>query len=119
MLRNDVYKRFFVISAIVLITSVGQTLGATYVVSPDYEDKFIQATINRAGYGDRIIVKSGLYTENLNVTKKVALIGLDTGGGKPVVNAGGWAAPLSSPPMGCCLRVLRSPIRGSCGRTPG
>ncbi|MDD2639122.1 MAG: NosD domain-containing protein [Methanothrix sp.] len=89
MLRNDVYKRFFVISAIVLITSVGQTLGATYVVSPDYEDKFIQATINRAGYGDRIIVKSGLYTENLNVTKKVALIGLDTGGGKPVVNAGG------------------------------
>jgi nitrous oxidase accessory protein len=89
MLRDGVYKRAFVISAVVLILSVGQTLGATYVVSPDYEDKFIQATINRASEGDRIIVKSGQYRENLNVTKNIAIIGLDTGSGKPVVDAGG------------------------------
>lgn len=89
MLRNGVYKRAFVISAIVLILSVGLTFGATYVVSPDYEDEFIQATINRASDGDRIIVKSGQYKENLNVTKKITLIGLDTGSGRPVVDAGG------------------------------
>jgi parallel beta-helix repeat protein len=89
MLRSGVYKRAFVISVVFLILSAGQTFGATYVVSPDYEDEFIQATINRAIDGDRIIVKSGLYKENLNVTKEITLIGLDTGGGRPVVDAGG------------------------------
>jgi len=89
MLRNGVYKRAFAISAIVLLLSVGLTFGATYVVSSGYEDEFIQATINRASDGDRIIVKSGQYKENLNVTKKITLIGLDTGSGRPVVDAGG------------------------------
>jgi nitrous oxidase accessory protein len=88
MLRNGFYNRVFLFSAIVLILSWGQTFGATLVVSPDYDDKFIQATINRASDGDRIIVKSGQYRENLNVTKKITLIGLDTGDGKPVVDAG-------------------------------
>jgi parallel beta-helix repeat protein len=89
MLRNGVYRRVFLISAVVFILSVGPIWGVTYVVSPDYEDKFIQATINRAADGDRIIVKSGQYRENLNVTKNIVLIGLDTGNGKPVVDAGG------------------------------
>ena len=119
MLRNGVYRRVFLISAVVFILSVGPIWGGTYVVSPDYEDKFIQATINRAADGDRIVVKSGQYRENLNVTKNIVLIGLDTGNGKPVVDAGGWAAPSSSPPMGFLLRVLRSPIRAGCGRMPG
>jgi parallel beta-helix repeat protein len=89
MLRNGFYNRVYVILAIVLILSWGQTFGATLVVSPDYDDKFIQAAINRASNGDRIIVKSGQYHENLNVTKNIVLIGLDTGNGKPVVDAGG------------------------------
>jgi parallel beta-helix repeat protein len=92
MLRNGVYNRIFVISAIVLILSWGPTLGATLVVSPDYDDKLIQATIDRASNGDRIIVKSGQYRENLNVTKNIVLIGLDTGKGKPVVDAGGFGS---------------------------
>lgn len=92
MLRNGVYKKVFVISAVVLVLSVGPIFGATYVVSSDYDDKFIQATINRASDGDRIIVKSGQYRENLNVTKKISLIGLDTGKGKPVVDAGGFGS---------------------------
>lgn len=92
MFRSDFYSRVLVISAVVLILSLDLTFGATYVVSPEYDDEFIQATINRASDGDRIVVKSGQYPENLNVTKKITLIGLDTGNGKPVVDAGGFGS---------------------------
>jgi parallel beta-helix repeat protein len=89
MHRNGVQKRIVAISVMLLFLSWGQTQAATYVVAPDYDDRFIQATINRASDGDRIIVKSGNYRENLNVSKRIALVGLDTGPGKPVVDAGG------------------------------
>lgn len=89
MVGKSVLKRTYAISSIVLIISCSLAHGATYVVSHDYEDRFIQATINRASDGDRIIVKSGQYRENLNVTKKVVIIGLDTGGGRPTVDGGG------------------------------
>jgi len=92
MPRKDVYGQLILISALLLILSGNPTTAATYVVSPDYDDKFIQATINRASDGDRIIVKSGNYQENINVTKKISLIGLDTGNGKPVVDAGGYGS---------------------------
>ena len=91
MLRKVVSKRVYAILSlfIIIIISPGLASATTYIVSPDNDDRFIQATINRASDGDRIIVKSGQYRENLNITKKVALIGLDTGKGSPVVDAGG------------------------------
>ena len=47
----------------------------------------IQAAINAASPGDEIHVDSREYHENVNVNKQLILRGIDTGDGKPVVNA--------------------------------
>lgn len=50
------------------------------------EDK-IQDAIDKAMPGDVIAVQSGTYYENLKVNKMLTLLGVDTGGGKPVIDA--------------------------------
>lgn len=92
MLIIGAYKRALVILAIVLSLSAGLAFATTYVVSPDYDDRFIQAAIDRASDGDRIVVKSGQYSENVQINKKLAVIGLDTGSGRPVVDADGFGS---------------------------
>src|SRR3972149_1122320 len=49
----------------------------------------IQEAINAKSNGDTILVNSGMYQENVNVNKQLILKGMDTGTGKPVVNASG------------------------------
>ena len=46
----------------------------------------IQAAINRAIPGDTILVSSGTYQENLLLDKKINLIGIDSGGGAPILD---------------------------------
>ncbi len=48
----------------------------------------IQDAIDNASNGDTILVYSGTYYESVNVDKRLVLRGVDTGGGKPVVDAG-------------------------------
>ena len=45
----------------------------------------IQAAINSSVAGDVILVRSGTYMENLQLDKKIDLIGEDSGGGAPVI----------------------------------
>ena len=68
--------------------------GEEIMVGP--EDR-VQDAIDKAMPGDVIKVQSGTYYENLNVNKMLTLLGVDTGGGKPVIDASGrgWAAALS------------------------
>lgn len=47
----------------------------------------ITAALNEAAPGDTLKVHSGIYREYVNVTKTIALIGQDTGSGKPVIDA--------------------------------
>lgn len=76
-----------------VITSGNMDGLATYIskgviyVPDDYAK--IQWAVDNATAGDTIIVRSGTYYENVNVTRQLILRGVDTGGGKPVVDAGG------------------------------
>jgi parallel beta-helix repeat protein len=66
-------------------TNVSTTsTSTTYYVS---DGESIQSAIDNASTDDTIIVNSGLYKENINITKKLILRGNDTGSGLPVVDA--------------------------------
>ena len=68
----------------------GVAQAATITVCPSgCEYTSIQAAIGAAEPGDTIEVHSGIYNENVNVNKQLILRGVDTGSGKPVVDAGG------------------------------
>ncbi|MDF0591842.1 right-handed parallel beta-helix repeat-containing protein [Candidatus Methanocrinis natronophilus] len=75
-----------IVSAVIVLALAGLSCSTTIVVAPG--DR-IQSAIDDAKDGDVIVVPSGLYRENLNVDKQVTLKGEDTGGGKPIINAGG------------------------------
>jgi|GEM_PF-609752 len=55
----------------------------------------IQDAIDNANDGDTILVQSGTYYENVNVTKQLILRGIDDGGGKPVVDANGIGSTIT------------------------
>lgn len=65
---------------------LGSAQGATTTVDAGQS---LQEAIEDASPGDVLEVKSGVYRENLNITKQLILLGVDTGGGMPVVDAGG------------------------------
>ena len=77
----------FLLLGVLIIDSPANS--ATYIVSEKSDDYSIQSAINKAVDGDRIIVKSGTYSERINVTKRLIIRGVDTGNGLPVVNANG------------------------------
>jgi parallel beta-helix repeat protein len=55
----------------------------------------IQAAINAASTGDTILVYSGTYSEQVAVNKQLVLIGVDNGGGKPIISGGAKVVTLS------------------------
>lgn len=61
---------------------------STITVGQGGQYSSIQAAINNANAGDIITVYSGTYVENLNIPKQLALKGVDTGSGKPVIDGG-------------------------------
>jgi parallel beta-helix repeat protein len=60
----------------------GSALEAKITVEPG---ESIQSAIDQAIPGDTIEVKSGTYEESINVNKRLALIGVDTGKGAPLI----------------------------------
>ncbi len=81
-----------IVSAVIVLVLAGLSCATTIVVAPG--DK-IQPAIDDAKDEDVILVSSGVYRENLNVNKRVTLKGEDTGGGKPIIDAGGDANGIS------------------------
>jgi parallel beta-helix repeat protein len=47
----------------------------------------VKAAVDAADPGDTVEVESGIYKENVKINKSLALIGKDTGAGKPVIDA--------------------------------
>jgi len=79
------------IAMLVLLLLIGGAGAATLTVDDsggaDYTK--IQDAIDNASAGDTILVYSGTYYENVNVSRQLILLGIDNGGGMPVVDAGG------------------------------
>jgi parallel beta-helix repeat protein len=68
------------------VTIIPAATASEFTVGPSGSDfTSIQAAINRAFDGDVIFVQSGTYLENLQLNKKVNLIGEDSGEGAPVI----------------------------------
>lgn len=75
-----------IIAAFILI---GSGMADTIVVCPSgCNYTIIQQAIDSSHAGDIVEVQSGTYYENVYVSKKITLRGVDTGNGLPVVNAG-------------------------------
>jgi len=83
---NDRYHKYVYGLAIAIVLPVGFAQTATITVGLG---ESIQEAIDAAEPGDTIKVQSGIYLENVNVTKQLTLVGLDTGSGMPIVAAGG------------------------------
>ena len=76
---------FVALFAVLVFLSIGTASAATHYVHPG---ESIQDTIDAANSSDSIVVYSGTYYETVNVSKQLVLRGVDTGEGKPIVDAG-------------------------------
>ena len=77
---------YLVIITLISIISIPAADALEYTVAPTgAEFTSIQAAINRVFPGDTILVKSGIYRENLLLDKKINLLGVDSGGGAPII----------------------------------
>jgi parallel beta-helix repeat protein len=80
-----------IICCLIILTTICGTIipaaaAAEYTVASSGADFMsIQAAINRSLPGDTIFVNSGTYLENLLIDKKIDLIGVDSGGGAPIL----------------------------------
>ncbi|NJD78276.1 MAG: hypothetical protein FIB08_14485 [Candidatus Methanoperedens sp.] len=88
--RGHMPLRIAVGITILVLLLAGGAEAATITVNAsgggDYTK--IQDAVNAASPGDTILVNSNTYYENVNVNKQLTLRGVDTGSGKPVVDAG-------------------------------
>ena len=75
------------ILALVCIAGIPGAAAAEHTVAPSgAEFTSIQAAIDWAYPGDTITVQSGIYMEEVLLDKKISLIGIDNGGGIPVID---------------------------------
>ena len=73
---------------LLLSVSVTTVAAAEHTVAPSGAEFFsIQDAVDWASGGDTIFVESGTYPERVVLNKKITLIGVDSGGGPPVIDA--------------------------------
>ena len=74
-----------IFAILILFIICGQALAATITVQPG---ESIQEAIDQARTGDVIEVMSGTYQGTLDIKNEVSLMGIDSGKGMPVIDAG-------------------------------
>ncbi len=87
----DSLVHLFILFGFVLLLIAGSpVMAATYSVCPSgCNFTSIQAAINAASDGDTIEIRGGHYIEPLIVDRRLVLKGVASGGGYPVIDAGG------------------------------
>jgi hypothetical protein len=101
---------------IAMMVLVGSVHGATIVVCPggcNYSS--IQRAIDASHSGDTIAVCSGTYNENVYVSRDVTLRGVDTGTGRPVIDARGAGSVITLYADKVTLQGFNVTGSGSCG----
>jgi len=70
-----------------LVCSTNDVISQSMItVGPGMRFSSIQAAIDAAGPGSVVAVYSGTYRENVAVDKPLTLLGVDNGGGRPVID---------------------------------
>jgi parallel beta-helix repeat protein len=101
---------------VILILIVGAAQAAKIVVEPVGENiPVIQNAINNASAGDIIGVHSGNYAEHIYLNKALTLIGMDTGNGRPIINASGSGSALTLAANGSTVQGFNLTGSGHCG----
>ena len=93
--------------AVLLFGSIGVSpaAGAQYTVAPSGGDfTSIQDAVTWASPLDTITVRSGTYPETVRIGKTITLVGVDTGGGSPIIDPGNRGPALEIAADGCTVR---------------
>jgi parallel beta-helix repeat protein len=84
---NPLARTITLLAFILCTCTLAGIAGAEHVVAPSgAEFVSIQDAIDWSPDGETIKVESGIYLENIRLTKKITLTGVDTGGGAPVIS---------------------------------
>lgn len=76
-------------AGLTLLPSTAMATGTVHNINTGIDYDTIQQAINAASVGNEIHVDSGTYRESVNISKQLVLKGINTGGGMPIVDAGG------------------------------
>jgi len=94
------------------------TASASQIYVPDDYSR-IQWAIDNSSVGGTIIVKSGTYYENVNVSKKLILTGMSAGGRKPVIDANGTGSAVTLSADGITFQDFKVIDSGDSGTDAG
>jgi parallel beta-helix repeat protein len=83
-------RTWILVFCILCVLFLPVTAGAESVVSPTGNAEYvsIQDAIDWSAAGEIVKVESGLYLENIRISKRITLVGVDTGGGAPIISPG-------------------------------
>lgn len=108
-------KRDSCITIVCAMIMASLPAGAVTVCGDGCDFSSVQDAINAASAGDTIEVHSGIYFEHVYVSKSLTLIGVDTGGGMPVIDAEGIGSAITISSDNVTLRGFKVTNSGKCG----
>ncbi|MDI9616939.1 MAG: NosD domain-containing protein [Methanothrix sp.] len=108
-------KLHLCIMIVYVITFASLPATAVTVCGEGCDFSSVQEAINAAHAGDTIEVHSGIYFEHVYISKSLTLIGLDTGGGMPVIDAEGIGSAITISADNVTLSGFKVTNSGKCG----
>ncbi|WP_321506581.1 protein kinase [uncultured Methanoregula sp.] len=96
--------RALIVTTIILACICIPVSAAEHVVAPQgAEFSSIQDAVDWSSSGDTVRVQSGTYVESIHLEKKIALVGVDSGNGVPVIEPGNKGDGISILAEGCSV----------------